>query len=65
MQSLDKQEFTDEELAEAHQRGMAQIDAGKYVRVTMEELEKMAAYSLSIEETASCAVENGPHRLRR
>ena len=37
----DKSEFTDEELAEAHRRGMEQIRAGKCVRVGMEELERM------------------------
>ena len=39
---VDKDEFTDEELAEAHRRGMAQIQAGKCVRVSMADLEKMA-----------------------
>lgn len=38
----EKSEFTDEELAEAHRRGMEQIQAGKCVRVTMDDLEKMA-----------------------
>ena len=37
----DKSEFTDEELAEAHQRGMAQIKAGRCVRVSMTDLERM------------------------
>ena len=39
---VDEGEFTDEELAEAHRRGMAQIQAGKYVRVSMSDLEKIA-----------------------
>ena len=39
---VDENEFTDEELAEAHQRGMAQIKAGKCVRVSMADLERMA-----------------------
>lgn len=39
---VDKNAFTDEELAEAHQRGMAQIKAGHCVHVSMADLEKMA-----------------------
>ena len=31
-------EFTDEELADAHRRGMEQIRTGKYVRVCLEDL---------------------------
>ena len=38
----DKSEFTDEELAEIHRRGMEEIQAGKCVRVTMTDLERMA-----------------------
>lgn len=38
----DRSEFTDEELAEAHRRGMEQIRAGKCVRVSMADLEKIA-----------------------
>ena len=38
----DESEFTDEELAEAHRRGMEQIHAGQCVRVSMAELEKMS-----------------------
>ena len=38
----EKSEFTDEELAEAHRRGMEQIQAGQCVRVSMADLEKMA-----------------------
>ena len=38
----DKSEFTDEELAEAYRRGMEQIRAGQCVRVSMEELKKIA-----------------------
>ena len=37
----EKSEFTDEELAEAHRRGMEQIQAGQCVRVSMADLEKM------------------------
>ena len=38
----DQSEFTDEELAQAHRRGMEQIEAGQCVRVSMEDLEKFA-----------------------
>ena len=37
----------DEELAEAHRRGMEQIRAGQCVRVSMEELERMATEAKS------------------
>ena len=40
--AVDKSAFTDEELAEAHRRGMEQIHAGQCVRVSMEDLENMA-----------------------
>lgn len=40
--AADGSEFTDKELAEAHRRGMEQIRAGKCVRVSMEELERLA-----------------------
>ena len=38
----DRSEFADEELAEAHRRGMEQIRAGQCVRVSMKDLERMA-----------------------
>ena len=40
--AADSSEFTDEELAEAHRRGMEQIRAGQCVRVSMADLERMA-----------------------